>query len=210
MKRILFASLFSLFMLMPAAGRAATTPPDVLVKNVTEHVLTILRQDKGIRAGDHRRAVALIETEVAPHFDFTRMTRLAVGRAWQQAKPAQQQALVSEFRSLLVNTYANALASYRNQTVNFRPTAPAAAATGEVTVRSQIAQPGAQPIDIDYSLAKSGDGWKVFDVAIAKVSLVTNYRGSFAQAVTKGGIDALLDELRAKNRHLETTAAAAA
>jgi phospholipid transport system substrate-binding protein len=132
------------------------------------------------------------------------MTRLAVGRAWQQADTEQRKALIGEFRTLLVRTYANSLTAYRNQTVSFKSAARPANGD-EVTVRSQINQPGSQSIPLDYSLARSDDGWKVFDVAIANISLVTNYRGSFASEVDKGGIAGLLKALQEKNQRSEAT-----
>lgn len=182
---------------------AAASEPETLVKGVTEEVLKILREDKGIQSGNRQRAVALIETKVAPHFDFARMTSLAVGRPWQQANAEQRRVLVGEFRSLLVRTYANALTSYRDQTVSFKPS-PRQGAGDEVTVHSQINKPGGQPISLDYSLASAAGDWKVFDVAIAGVSLVTNYRNSFASEVGKGGIDGLIKTLQEKNRRSET------
>lgn len=178
---------------------AAESAPESLVKNVTEEVLTILRNDKDIQAGNRQRAMALIETKVAPHFDFARMTSLAVGRPWQQANADQRKALIGEFRTLLVRTYANSLTAYRNQTVSFKPS-PAKAAGDEVTVRSEINNPGGQAVSLDYSLARSDGGWKVFDVAIANVSLVTNYRSTFASEVGKGGVDGLIKSLQEKNR----------
>ncbi|MCG2577258.1 ABC transporter substrate-binding protein [Dechloromonas sp. XY25] len=189
--------LLPVFFLLPGSVRADSVSPDELVKGVTEEVLSILRQDKGIQSGNKQRAMALIEKKVAPHFDFSRMTSLAVGRAWQQADAKQREALTAEFHTLLVRTYANSLTAYRDQTVSFKPSKQ----TGdEVLVRSQINKPGNQPISLDYSLSKSGNDWKVFDVAIANISLVTNYRGSFASEVEKGGIDGLLKTLQEKNR----------
>jgi len=209
MIRKCLAWLLPLFFLAPGFARAEPAAPDALVKNVTEEVLTILRKDKGIQSGNRQKAVALIETKVAPHFDFTRMTSLAVGRAWRQADAEQRKALTEEFRTLLVRTYANSLTAYRDQTVTFKP-AGQAAQGGEVTVHSQINKPGNQPIALDYALVKSEDGWKVFDVTIASVSLVTNYRGTFASEVDKGGLDGLLKALKEKNRRLEAAAPPAA
>lgn len=191
--------LLPVFLLAPGLVLAETQAPDALVRNVTEEVLAILNEDKGIRTGDQQRAVALVEQKVAPHFDFTRMTSLAVGRSWRQADEAQRKALTGEFRRLLVRTYANALTNYRDQTVSFKPLARAQA-DDEVTVHSQINKPGAQPIPLDYSLARSSDGWKVFDVVVANVSLVTNYRNSFASEVDKGGIAGLLKALQEQNQ----------
>ena len=129
-------------------------PPAALVKNVTNDVLTILRQDKDIQKGDHERARQLIETKIAPHFDFERMTRLAVGQPWRTASTEQREQLTKEFRTLLVNTYANALAAYKDQTVSF-PSAGGSGGDQEVSVRCQINTPGARPISLDYALARS-------------------------------------------------------
>ncbi|HZV54544.1 MAG TPA: ABC transporter substrate-binding protein [Rhodocyclaceae bacterium] len=175
--------------------------PEALVKDVTDQVLAVLRQDKDIQSGNRQRAMSVIETKVAPHFDFTRMTGLATGRAWQQASPSQREALSTQFRTLLVRTYANALIAYRDQTVSFKPSPPQKG--DDVTVRSQINKPGGESIAIDYSLAKTQGDWKVYDVAIAGVSLVTNYRSTFATEVQKGGVDGLLKSLQEKNHHLE-------
>jgi phospholipid transport system substrate-binding protein len=200
-----FVILLLFVVLASGVALAAVTAPDVLVKEVTDQVLSTLRQDKGIHQGNRQRTSSLIETQVAPHFDFTRMTSLAVGRAWWQADAAQRTALVKQFRTLLVLTYAAALSSYQDQTVTFKPSARASE-TGEVTVHSQINQPGAQPVALDYSLSNTSEGWKVFDVMIANVSLVTNYRSSFAQELEKGGIDRLIRSLQEKNRHLDAEA----
>jgi phospholipid transport system substrate-binding protein len=191
--------LLPILLLASGPAPAAEGAPGALVKNVTKEVLTILRNDKDIQAGNRQRAVALIETKVAPHFDFARMTSLAVGRPWQQASAEQRKALIGEFRALLVRTYANSLTAYRNQTVTFKP-APARAAGEEVTVRSEINNPGGRPVSLDYTLARSDAGWKVFDVTIADVSLVTNYRSAFAAEVGSGGVDGLIKSLQEKNR----------
>lgn len=198
---ICFLSLPGLANAQSAAAErmaAESSAPDQLVKAVTEEVLRILRQDKDIQSGNTQRAMALIEKQVAPHFDFERMTRLAVGRAWQQADENQRAQLVREFHALLVRSYANSLTAYRDQSVSFKPLAKT---TGDqVVVRSQINKPGAQSIPLDYSLEKGEGGWKVFDVVIANISLVNNYRSSFASAVEKGGIDGLIKALQEKNR----------
>ena len=165
-------------------------------------MLTILREDKGIKAGNSKGAVVLIENKVAPHFDFPHMTSLAVGQAWQKADAGQRKALTDEFHTLLVRTYANSLTAFQEQKVSFKPLAEPSEG-GEVTVRSQINKPGTQPITLDYSLTKSEDGWKVFDVTIANVSLVTNYRSTFASEMNKGGLDGLLKALQEKNHRNE-------
>ncbi|QDF95722.1 hypothetical protein CJ010_03715 [Azoarcus sp. DD4] len=186
----------------PAALAAPGIAADVLVKGVTDEVLAILRQDKALQSGDRHKAVRLIDEKIAPHFDFHRMTSLAVGPTWRQTSFEQREALAREFRTLLVRTYANALTAYRDQTVSFKPTTGPREA-GDVTVRSQINQPGATPIALDYRLSRNGDSWKVFDVAVDNVSLVTSYRGNFAAELGKGGPDGLIAALREQNRRFE-------
>ncbi|HJV28606.1 MAG TPA: ABC transporter substrate-binding protein [Aromatoleum sp.] len=200
MIRQLRASLVCLPLLFaPLASSAAQEAPDALVKSVTDDVLSILKQDKELQAGNQRKAMSLIEDKVSPHFDFPRMTSLAVGQGWKQANPGQRESLTREFRTLLVRTYANALTNYRNQTVTVKPS-PGAPKEGEASVHTEINQPGTKPITVDYRLAKNGDSWKVYDVAIDSVSLVTNYRGSFATEISKGGTDGLIKSLQDKNR----------
>jgi phospholipid transport system substrate-binding protein len=180
--------------------------PDVLVKSVSNDVLEIVRKDKDIQSGDTRKVVELAEVKVLPHFSFTHMTRSAVGKDWRKATPEQQKALIDEFRTLLVRTYSKALTEYRNQTIDFKPIKMQPADT-DALVRTQVNQPGGKPIQIDYNLEKTDQGWKVYDISVAGVSLVTNYRSSFAQEVSAGGIDGLIASLRAKNKGRETTAA---
>lgn len=196
MKRFI-AWLGCLLMLGPVAAQEVA--PDVLVRNVSNEVLDIVRKDKDIQAGNTRKVVELAEEKVLPHFDFVRMTRLAVGKDWRQANPTQQKALVEEFRTLLVRTYSKALTEYRNQTIDIKPVKMQPGDT-DVLVRSLVNQPGAKPVQIDYNLEKTEQGWKVYDISVAGVSLVTNYRGSFAQEVSAGGIEGLLATLRAKNK----------
>ena len=200
----LFAALLACasFFLSPGA-LAQQMAPDALVKSVTDEVLDIIRNDKDIKAGSTRRAIELVEQKVLPHFNFTRMTALAVGKDWRQASPEQQKVLTAEFRDLLVRTYSNALIAYKNETVDYRPFKTQPGET-DVTVRTQIHQAGArQPITLDYSLEKNGSAWKVYDVVVAGVSLVTNYRSSFATEIRNGGIDGLIKTLKAKNASLE-------
>jgi phospholipid transport system substrate-binding protein len=187
--------------LVPALA-AAQEGPDALVKRVTDEVLTIIKSDKDLQAGNPNKVAQLAEAKVLPHFDFERMTRLAVGRNWREASDAQKQALVKEFRTLLVRTYSNSLTAYRNQTIEVKPT-KLAAADSEATVRTQVIQPGGPAIPIDYSMQKAGDGWKVFDVVIDGVSLVTTYRGSFNEQIQKGGVDGLVKALAERNRSPE-------
>ena len=188
--------------LLPLAQASAQQAPDVLVREVTNEVLEIVRADEALRAGEKHRVMELVDAKVLPHFDFRRMTMLAVGRDWRDASAEQQVRLTEAFRTLLVRTYSNALTQYRDQTVAFKP-ARFAATDKRVQVRTEVHQSGAQPIGIDYMLEQSEAGWKVFDVIVAGVSLVTTYRSSFADEVRSGGVEGLLKSLEAKNRSLE-------
>ncbi|HJV25987.1 MAG TPA: ABC transporter substrate-binding protein [Aromatoleum sp.] len=202
MKRFLLL-LSALLFLMPAVHAAdAAKAPDALVREVSDDVLTIVRKDRSIQSGDTRKVANLVEDKVLPHFNFRRITMLAVGKDWRGATPEQQDKLVEAFRSLLVRTYSNALTQYRDQIIQYKPARFAEADT-TVRVQTEVRQAGAQPISIDYSLEKTADGWKVFDVVVAGVSLVTNYRGSFAREVQTGGIDGLIRSLEQKNRDVE-------
>ncbi len=194
--------LFILALIAPAPF-AQETAPDVLVKSVTQEVLGIIKQDKDIQAGNQKKTIALVEDKVLPHFNFTRMTALAMGQNWRKATPEQQKALVEEFRTLLVRTYSSALAMYRNQVIDFKPLR-AQASDSDVVVRSDVKQSGGEPVTIDYSMEKSPDGWKVYDVSIGGVSLVTTYRDTFANEIRTSGVDGLIKALADKNRQLAT------
>jgi len=178
--------------------------PDALVKNVTNEVLEIVRKDKEIQSGSTKKAIELVDAKVLPHFNFTRMTQLAVARDWRQATPEQQKTLTAEFRTLLVRTYSKALTEYKNQTIDIRPFKMQPTET-DVKVRTLINQPGAKAIDLDYYLDKQPNGWKVYDIEVGGVSLVTNYRSEFTAEVRKGGIDGLIATLQKKNKTGEAT-----
>ena len=187
-------------LVIAASAMAQEVAPDVLIMNVTNEVLNIVRKDKDIQSGDTGKAMDLVETKVLPIFDFTHMTQLAMARDWRQANAAQQKMLTNEFRTLLVRTYSKALTEYKNQSVDFRPLALKAGAT-DVRVRTGIKQPGGgKPIEFDYSLEKSSAGWKVYDIEVAGISIVTNYRESFAAEVRNHGIDGLIKTLQTKNQ----------
>lgn len=203
MKKILLAAMALLTMSCAVAGDLA---PDALVRTVSDDVLAIVRADKELQSGNLRRAVELAEAKVLPHFDFVHMTRLAVGKNWRTATPEQQAQLVQEFRTLLVRTYSKAFVEYRNQTVEYKPF-KMKPDESDVLVRSQVNQPGAKPIQIDYNLDKNDQGWKVYDISVAGVSLVTNYRSSFVQEVSNGGIDGLIASLKSKNAAANSGAA---
>jgi phospholipid transport system substrate-binding protein len=187
---------------------AQTPSPDVLVRNTTEEVLSIVRNDKDIKAGKVDRIVNLIDEKVAPHFDFALMTRLAVGRAWRDATPAQREALIKEFRSLLVRSYSAAFTAYTGVSVEYRPFRFNPGDT-EATVQTLIKLPGgAEPITVDYDMALTPAGWKVYDVRVAGASLIINYRNLFAMEIDRGGIDGLVKSLINRNSANTNTAPA--
>jgi len=192
----LLLALVSGFNTSPAM--AADMPPDVLARTTTQEVLAILKQDKDIKNNNMAKVYQLVEAKILPNFDFNRMTQLAVGKHWPRATAKQKQALVTEFRNLLVRTYSTSLTAFTNQTVEFKPLTMKPDDT-DVTVHSEIRQPGGQPIPIDYSMYKTSFGWKVYDVTIDGVSLVTNYRSSFASTIRQSGIAGLIKTLADKS-----------
>ncbi len=202
--KIFFCSLLAL--LIPVA-QAQQLAPDVLVKSITEEVVGILKKDQDIQAGDTKKAADLMENKIVPHFNFVRMTRIAMGRNWRLASPEQQKELVGEFKTLLVRTYSTALANYRDQQIDYKPLRAKPEDT-EVTVRSDVKQSGSsQPVSIDYEMEKTSNGWKVYDVKVGGVSLVTTYRDTFAGEVKERGVDGLIKSLAAKNRRPERSKA---
>ena len=185
---------------LPAA--AQDVAPDALVKNVTLEVVDLISKDKEIKTGSRAKLIAVIEATVLPHFNFTAMTALAMGQNWAKASPEQKKQLTEEFRTLLVRTYASALAAYSEQKFDFRPLRAKPTDT-DVTVQVRVIQPGQQPVPIDYAMEKTASGWKVYDVMVGGVSLVANYRTEFANVVRGSGVDGLIRDLQAKNKSLE-------
>ena len=198
----LFLWVFGVFLLVSGQAIADVDSPDALIKKVSDDVLTIVRQDKDIQSGNTKKAMDLVEAKVLPHFNFQHMTALAMGKDWRKATPEQKKRLSEEFKTLLVRTYSNALTGYRDQTIRYKPV-KMQSGDEEVLVRTEIVQPGNKPIQLDYALEKLADGWKVFDVVVAGVSLVTNYRDTFSQEVRANGVDGLVQMLVAKNKQLE-------
>jgi phospholipid transport system substrate-binding protein len=195
--------LFTLFFACFVSGAAfAQEAPDALVQRVTDDVLEIIRKDKDIQNGDTHKVIELVDKKVLPNFNFTHMTALALGKEWRKATPQQQQQLTAEFKTLLVRTYSNALTGYKNQKVVYKPFKMAPTDT-DVLVRTEVHQPGGKPVQLDYSLEKIDANWKVYDVVVAGISLVTNYRDQFGQEVRNGGIDGLIASISAKNKSLE-------
>jgi phospholipid transport system substrate-binding protein len=194
MRRLLL--LFLAFFAAPALAQELS--PEDLVKKVTADVLETVKTDKQLAAGDKQKALKLAEEKILPLIDFEEATRLAVGRAWREANPEQKKSLVSEFRSMLVRTYSNALEGYQGQTMKVLPSRTKPGDT-EATVRNQYLRPGAKPVPIDYQMHKTGQGWKIYDITVEGISLVLTYRSEFDAVVKQSGIDGLIKRLREKN-----------
>ena len=209
MKKLLVL-LFGVLLQCAASGARADVPdPDVLIKNTVHDVLEIVRNDKELRSGNQKKMLELVDEKVLPHFNFEHMTKLAVGKSWRTATAEQKKQLMSEFRILLVRTYTKAFTSYRDQIVEVKPFKLDPVAT-EVTVKTAIVKPGSQqPILVNYDMEKMPDGWKVYDLTVEGVSLVTSYRGTFADQVQQVGIDGLIKTLVDKNNTAASNAALA-
>jgi phospholipid transport system substrate-binding protein len=183
---------------LPVAAQAQQAP-DKLVKDVANEVLRALREDPELRSGSQTKMAELIEKKVAPHFDFERMTRLAVGRNWREANDEQKKQLIEQFRQLLVRSYSAAYSAYKMIVIEVKP-ARLQPGDDDVQVKSEIKLPGgAPPVNVDYAMYKGDPEWKVYDVIVDGVSLVTTYRSTFAEEIRQSGIDGLIKSLREKN-----------
>ena len=178
----------------------AAEAPDELVKRTAEDVLTIVKADKDMQAGNQEKLFALAQEKILPNFNFDKISRLVLGKNWTKASSEQKTAFQSEFKSLLIRTYATALSKYKNQTIEYAPLRMTDGAAN-ASVKTSIVQSGGQPIAVNYSLEKQADAtWKVYDIVIEGVSLVTNYRGQFAQEIRQNGLDSLIKKLADKNK----------
>ena len=185
--------------LLSSFAAAAVEDPQQLVRVTGETVLAEVTARRAELEADPRLIYPLVESTVLPHFDFRRMSQSALGRFWRSATDAQKEGVISEFRELLIRTYATALLGYSDQTIEYLPVRAAADAT-EVLVSTRVASGGAPPVPVNYRLRRNGDGWLVYDVVIDNVSLITNYRSQFASLVRRDGVDGLITALAEKNR----------
>lgn len=198
MDRGLKRLLLAVCALTASLALAQAIAPDTLVKRITSEVLAAVTSDKDIEAGDAAKIGVLVERKILPHFDFRRATRIAAGLNWRRATAEQKERLVRAFRSLLVRTYSGALAGVRDEKIEFVPL-HIRPGEDEVTVRSRVRRPGAQPLEIAYDMERLASGWKVFDVRVGGVSLVATYRTSFAAEVRANGIEGLILRLERKS-----------
>jgi len=186
------------FVFSSSMAVAETIAPDTLVKNTANEVLELIRQDSDIQNGDMRKIFDLVEEKVMPHFDLERMSRIALGKDWGHATKEQQDAFLSEFHKLITRTFSSALSMYHNQPIRYKPL-PMQPEDRETTVNTQILESNNDTDSLDFSMEKSGDEWKVYDVTIEGVSFLANYRAQFVSVMRQGGIDGLIQKLAAKN-----------
>ena len=190
----------TLLALSPLAS-AADEAPDVLIKRLSTEVLEQIKADKSVQAGDISKVLALVESQIMPNVNFTRMTASAVGRSWREATPEQKKRLQEEFKILLVRTYGGALSQVKEQTVSLKPLRSSATDT-EVLVRTEIVGRG-DPIQLDYRLEKAAgaaSGWKIYDLNVLGVWLVETYRTQFSQEINANGVDGLISSLAQRNK----------
>ena len=195
-----FAGALCLLAAAPLA-MAADEAPDAMIQRLSDDVLTTIRTDKSLQGGDIGRVMSVVDSKIMPNVNFTRMTASATGPSWRKATPEQRQRLQTEFKQLLVRTYAGALRQVSDQSIEVRPMR-SAAADQEVVVRTLVRGKG-DPVQLDYRLERSpgqGSGWKIYDLNVLGVWLVDNYRPQFAQQLNSGGVDALIKSLAERNQ----------
>lgn len=195
-KRLCGLMLVALAAAGAGLARADDEAPDAFVKRFSTELLDVVKADKSLRSGDLNKIIAVVDARVMPNVNFQRMTASAVGPAWRQATPEQQKALQDEFKTLLVRTYAGALAQVSDQTIAMKPLR-AAPEDKEVLVRSEIKGRG-EPVQLDYRLEKTpgqGSGWRIYNINVLGVWLVENYRSQFGPQINAKGIDGLITML---------------
>lgn len=194
-KKLIWA--IGLFICTVGTACAEIVAPDKLIESTVNEVIAVIKADKSIQEGDQQKTLALVDEKVLPHFDFERMTQLAVGKYWRRATPAQKQALANEFRNMLVRTYAKVFSVYRDQVIEVKSLKMFG--DDESTVQTVISKPGTPDIPVNYELKKKPNGWKVFDIYIEGVSMVISYRGTFSSQIEENGIEGLIKLLSDKN-----------
>ena len=203
MKKLFCLALFSALFSMSTGSFAQavdTNSPDGMIKTVTGQVLDEIKSDSSIKNGDINKITQVVNQKILPYTDFRRTTQLAMGRAWRQATPQQQDQMVEQFKMLLIRTYSGALSQVRDQTVQFKPFRADPSAS-DVVVRSTVMNNG-QPVELDYRLYKTSQGWRVYDLNVAGAWLIQAYQQQFAEKINQGGVAGLLQFLTQRNEQL--------
>lgn len=201
-KLILIVILLTMTLLVQhrVFAQAIDTTPDGLVKTLVSDVMSDIKSDKDIQSGNINKVMAMVDAKIVPYTNFQKTTQLAMGRNWSRATPEQQKLIMTEFKSLLIRTYAGALTQIKDQTVSYRPFRMEPNDT-EVIVRSQIMNKG-DAIQLDYRLEKVGDVWKLYDINVLGAWLIEAYRGQFNNQISANGIEGLIKFLQDRNAAL--------
>jgi phospholipid transport system substrate-binding protein len=203
MKKFFLFPLFAMFFALTGVASAQsldTSNPDALIKAVTQQVIDQIRGDKSIQSGDINRITQLVNEKILPYTDFRRTTQLAMGRNWRAATPDQQTQVIEQFKTLLIRTYSGALAQVRNQQIEYKPFRASPDDT-DVVVRSTVLNNG-QPIELDYRLYKTPQGWRVYDINVLGAWLIQAYQQQFQEKIQQGGVDGLIQFLTQRNQQL--------
>ncbi|SAK85346.1 Ttg2 family toluene tolerance protein [Caballeronia hypogeia] len=203
MKKLFLLPLFAMFVAFcntASAQSVDASSPDVLIKTVTQQVLDEIKSDPKIQSGDISKITELVNQKILPYTDFTRTTRLVMGRNWNNATPEQQKQIVEQFKMLLIRTYSGALAQVRNQTVQYKPFRANPDDT-DVVVRSVVMNNG-QPVELDYRLYKTAQGWRVYDINVLGAWLIQAYQQQFNEQISQNGVGGLLQFLTQRNQQL--------
>ena len=195
--------LFLALALCAAINVRAAEPeaPDLLIKRLSHEMLDMIKSDKALQAGNPRRVQEVVEEKLLPHVNFRRTTALTVGHHWRTATPQQQQQLIDEFRNLLIHTYSGALSQVGDQKLQVRPLR-GPLSDDDVEVQSHVIQSGREPIQVNYRMEKTAEGWKIYDVSVFGAWLTQAYKNTFSAEVNRSGIEGLIRLLSEKNRQL--------
>ena len=177
-----------------ATKQQADVTPDALIQAIAQELIRNIQTQRDELGENPDKLYAMVDEVVLPHFDFPLMSRLVLGPAWEKADDSQQERFLNGFKTLLVKTYSNALLQYSNQEVSFDPAVPGKKPT-RASVKSTIQSAGADPVYMHYRLRKKGQQWLVYDVVVDNISLITNYRGTYAAEVKRNGLDSLIEKL---------------
>jgi phospholipid transport system substrate-binding protein len=203
MKKLFLLPIFAMFLAFCGAASAQSVDsnnPDTLIKTVTQQVLDQIKTDNKIQSGDINEITKLVNEKILPYTDFTRTTRLVMGRNWNSATPEQQKQVVEQFKMLLIRTYSGALAQVRNQTIQYKPFRASPDDT-DVVVRSVVMNNG-QPVELDYRLYKTAQGWRVYDINVLGAWLIQAYQQQFNEQIQQHGVNGLIQFLTQRNQQL--------
>lgn len=186
-------------MLSSGTVAAETVAPDTLVCTTVSEVLDIIKHDTEIQSGNSPKFIAMLDNKVMPHFDMDRMSRIMLGKYWENATKEQQDAFIKEFVAFASRVYGTGLSDTGNKTIKCEPPRPHAN-NGDVTVKMLVLQPGTETGQVDLYLSKTADEWKVYDIILEGISLMVTYRGQFTPLARQSGMDGLIQKLVERNK----------